>query len=113
MTPGVDDYGLWAQDPKGQLKLVLRRGDQVDVDNGPGVDLRTVDFIDAGFYGSGADPPHTFNDKGQILLSLQFTDGSSGLFVSNAAVPEPTTIALLAAAMACWGLPDSDDLRSR
>jgi hypothetical protein len=28
VTPGVDDYGLWAQDPKGQLKLVLRRGDQ-------------------------------------------------------------------------------------
>src|SRR5205085_9852789 len=79
-------YGIWAQDASGALRSILLTADQVDVDPGSGVQFRTVNSIDPA--NLGAVP--TFNNLGQIVLNVGFTDGSYGLFVSNlVAVPEP------------------------
>ena len=83
------DDGLWAEDVFGNLTLIVREGDQIDVDEGPLVDLRTVSRIEFSDFTSG------INDAGQIGFFATFTDGGQGIFVSNAvAVPEPTSIAL-------------------
>ncbi|MEZ6072461.1 MAG: PEP-CTERM sorting domain-containing protein [Pirellulales bacterium] len=38
-----------------------------------------------------------FNDRGQVAFGATFTDGTSGIFVSNAvAVPEPASLMLFA-----------------
>lgn len=84
----VDD-GLWAEDVLGNLTLIVREGDQIDVDEGPLVDLRTVERI------AFPDSTTGINDLGQVGFFATFTDGSQGIFLSNAvAVPEPTSIAL-------------------
>jgi hypothetical protein len=76
-----NDVGIWAEDRLGVLRRVVREGDLVEVAAG---DFRTVGraFIDG------------FNEFG-IGLSLSFTDGSRGAFVSDVvAIPEPSGIAL-------------------
>jgi hypothetical protein len=103
---GVDttnDLGLYAG-PAGALAKVVRKGDQLDVDPGPGVDLRTVAAI--GFRGdfntvSGGQDGRgvALTDGGLLVFSLAFTDGSSGVFVSQLTpVPEPAVAGLVAAA---------------
>ena len=82
--------GIWAEDPSGVLTLVVRIGDQLDIVDGPASDLRTVSGLSFG--GEG------FNDLGQVAFRAEFTDGSSGIFVSNlVAVPEPSSLLLLGA----------------
>lgn len=109
----TNDIGLYAGSPGSLLKIV-REGDIIDVNPGPGIDLRTVSGI--GFRGEFNDVPSggqdgrglTFTTSGYISYDLAFTDGSSGVFFSNiAAVPEPTTILLtvllvLVASLAWW-----------
>jgi len=104
-SPGT--IGLWASDPRGELQLIAREGDLMEATPG---DFRMIDQLEAftsipGYagYGSGIGRtgnsdgrPSIFNDRGQIVFSATFTDGSSGIFISNvAAVPEPSTIALM------------------
>jgi hypothetical protein len=109
-----NDQGIWATDRSGVLQLIAREGDLLEV--APG-DFRTI----AGAFGSlrfntadgngnsdhstgNADGrPSAFNNLGQLAFYASFTDGSSGIFVSNrVAVPEPTS--LLLAALAGVGL---------
>jgi len=94
----VNDEGIWSQNRVGTLQLILREGMEIDVDDGSGFDLRTV---------SAVNPLriHGFNDRGQIVFATWFSDGTSGIFVSNvAAVPEPTNwIQLLLAGIAFAG----------
>jgi hypothetical protein len=99
----TNDEGLWAQDRNGELQMIVREGMTIDVDNGITEDLRTVWMIDR----RGL---HRFNDRGQIVFAVRFTDGTSGVFVSNAvAVPEPNSLgqAVLgisaSAVVLCWG----------
>ncbi len=102
--PGVDarnDSSIWAQDLAGNLKLIARDGDLLDVSDDPAIsDFRTVRSLSF-IVGSGNDDGRAsgFNDLGQLAFSASFTDGSQGIFVSDlVAVPEPSTIALLALA---------------
>jgi hypothetical protein len=99
--------GLWASDVDGVLHLVARAGDEVDVDNGPGVDLRIFSGFSishsAIFFGQGSGNedgrPSYFNDRGQLAFWASFTDGTSGVFISDAvAVPESSGRILLAIA---------------
>ncbi|NOZ41460.1 MAG: hypothetical protein GXP24_14725 [Planctomycetes bacterium] len=88
-----NDQGIWAQNRDGVLQLIVREGDEIDVDDGPGVDLRTIERV---FPGSGQGG---FNDLGQLAFSAMFIDGTAGTFVSNlVAVPEPNSLILAAAA---------------
>jgi len=72
-------------DPWGHLSVIARAGDSLEV--APG-DFRTISTIsyDTNTYmtGGGSTP---LNDRGQVAFTAKFTDGSSGVFVSNALVP--------------------------
>jgi hypothetical protein len=68
-----DDLGIWATDPQGALRLIVRKGDVLDVDDGPEEDLRTIAALDFA----------SFNDLGQLPFAATFSDGSSGIFVSD------------------------------
>jgi len=101
--PGVNfdnDGGIWAQDLSGALRLIVREGDMLDVDDGPGTDFRMVSTLDFGpFEGSGNEDGRasSFNDLGQVAFSVIFADRSRGIFVSNlVAIPEPSTLLLAA-----------------
>ena len=85
------------------LTLIAREGDLLDVDDGPRTDFRKVSFLNF-------NRPNRlriartsgFNDLGQVAFRATFTDGTSGVFVSNlVAVPEPSSLALLA--LRCCG----------
>ena len=101
--PGIDDTndtGIWAEDINGQLKLIIREGDQIEVSPG---DFRTVSLIRAEL-GESSTSGHAnaFNDRGQIAFRATFTDGSEGIFVSNlVAIPEPSSVAILVCYMIC------------
>jgi hypothetical protein len=95
--------GLWVADPGCQPRLVVRTGVPIDVDNGAGIDLRTLVSIDfpsspisygSGVY-SGADDGRgrSFNDRGQLAFHGSFEDGSYGIFVVNTfPIPEPNSV---------------------
>ena len=103
----ASDLGIWAQDRDGVLQMIVREGDLVDVDDGPGTDFRTVTGFSL-FYpwrgtGNQDGRPSAFNDLGQLAFLASFTDRSSGIFVSSlAAIPEPASVVL--AAMTLVGL---------
>ncbi len=93
--PGItsaNNSGIWAQDREGNLQLIVRTGDLLDVDDGPNVDWRTIQFLELG--------QDFLNDRGQIAFRATFTDGSHGIFISNlVAVPEPSSIGLAVVCM--------------
>lgn len=98
----ANDGGIWAQDIHGALRLVVREGDQVDLSENPQeVDIRTFSRFDLfngdfGNYASGEGRPSAFNNRGQIAFRAEFTDGTSGIFVSDLiAVPEPISVILV------------------
>jgi hypothetical protein len=74
VTPSVKYSSIWAQDAYGVLQLIARAGTQMDVDDGPGVDLRTISSLRF----------NSINDVGQIAFAAHFADGLQGFFVSNA-----------------------------
>jgi formylglycine-generating enzyme required for sulfatase activity len=91
--------GLWATDSQGQLHLIARKGDSLEVVPG---DYRTVAFLfDVGGNATGDGRRSAFNDRGQYAFSAWFTDGSTGVFVSDVvAVPEPAILSLPGLALA-------------
>ncbi len=79
--------GLWMTDEDGSLQLVVRSGDRVDISNDPlAPNFKTVDSFNA-----VEGQPYSRADE--LLLSLRFTDGTSGIF--TATVPEPAGAMLL------------------
>jgi len=100
---GVDasnDRGIWATGLDGLLTLIAREGDLLDVEEGIGTDFRTISNL--GYFsisGNEDGRSSAFNDLGQVAFSATFTDGTSGVFISNlVAVPEPSSIALILSA---------------
>jgi hypothetical protein len=90
--------GLYAGSP-GSLSRVVAEGQLVDVDPGPGSVFRQVainglEFItqSSGDDGKGL----SFTDTGFITFRLTFTDGTSGVFITQIApVPEPGCVGLV------------------
>jgi len=84
---GVDTSnqdGLFAEDINGDLQLVARTGDLLDVDSGPSVDERIITSLF--FYGRTGNEDGRrsgFSDTGQLAFSATFSDGTSGVFVSS------------------------------
>jgi len=88
------ELGIFAQNSMGELQLIARTGGQIDVSDDPLVtDLRTISGLRSGqgLFFSGA-----FNNRGQLAFTANFTDGTSGIFVSDlVAVPEPRSLLLI------------------
>jgi hypothetical protein len=72
-SPSTRFGSIWAHDSQGELQLVALSGEQIDVDNGPGVDLRTISGLSL----------NSINDVGQVAFTA-LADGADGFFVSNA-----------------------------
>lgn len=90
---GIDDtndVALWMEISPGDLELILREGDVLDVGGG---DLRTVrDFVFPGTfdypsYGNQDGRASVFNDLGTIALHVDFDDGSEAIVL---VIPEPS-----------------------
>jgi hypothetical protein len=82
---GLNDRGLWAGEP-GDLSLIAREGDVIDVDPGAGEILKTISAISfANGYGSTpADSASAaFNDAGQIAWRALFSDASTAVFLTS------------------------------
>ncbi|TWT77935.1 hypothetical protein Pla123a_17340 [Posidoniimonas polymericola] len=97
---GNSPHGIWAEDLNGELQLIAHTGGTIDVDPDPAaVDERVIQSIWSLGAINGNVSQQYFNDRGQILFTATFTDGTTGVFVSNlVAVPEPAGLALIAAA---------------
>ncbi|MEM6853104.1 MAG: choice-of-anchor tandem repeat NxxGxxAF-containing protein [Planctomycetota bacterium] len=100
----TNDRALFAS-IAGEVLPILREGDSIEVELAGGIlESRTIADLFVGFVGAneggeGDTGFLVFNDGGQLLLEVPFTDGSSGLFVYQ--VPEPAAGVLLGIAV-CW-----------
>lgn len=94
VVSGTNSSALFAGLP-GSLVEVVRQGDLIDVDPTAGVDLRTVTGSISLIINAGGQDGRglSFNDSGQLVYRLSFTDGSTGIFTST--VPEPASLAML------------------
>ncbi|MEQ8211703.1 MAG: hypothetical protein RH917_18010 [Lacipirellulaceae bacterium] len=87
--PGVNfsqnDEALWATDLNGDLQMVVRKGDQFDVDDNSNTEeLRTITAIAPILNSAGTGGSSTsFNDAGQLAFTLFFSDFTSGVFVAD------------------------------
>jgi hypothetical protein len=82
LTGGDTDVAIVSWDLSG-LRVIAREGD-----GAPGL---AAGVNNVGGLGGGEDGRDSvINDRGQVAFGAHFTDGSSGIFISNAvAVPEP------------------------
>jgi hypothetical protein len=87
---GVDftnDRGIFVTDVTGATQLLVRTGEQLQVADG---DVRTVsDLKFVGGTNNSNGLPSGFNNHGQLAFWARFTDGSQGVFVSDAVAHVP------------------------
>ncbi|MCC7408082.1 MAG: hypothetical protein IT442_08420 [Phycisphaeraceae bacterium] len=84
---------LWGYDPTAGLMEVARVGESWAIGVG---DWRTISAIQfqGGLMSGGEDGlPSGLNDRGQVVFSLEFTDGTQGVFLT--ALPEPAGVMLV------------------
>lgn len=86
VVPG-NDTGLWVQGLGGDLRFVAREGDQLEVS--PGVSRTIADLLFAGNANTEDGRRAGMNDLGEVAFLATFTDGSSGIFVSDVAQASP------------------------
>ncbi len=95
VTP-ANDQGLWLRDRNGLLTLIARKGDTIDIAPGPATDLRqiaSIDSIENYGYADVTQQRRTLTNQGEVLFWAQFTDGTTGLFLSHP-VPEPASLVI-------------------
>ena len=96
---GLDtfDEGIWLLDGNDNLVKIVGLGDMIEV--APG-DFREVEFAQM----RGQSSTAAFgglNDLGQVAFYASFSDGTTGIFVSDAAaIPEPSSLVLMAVLVA-------------
>lgn len=79
-------FGVWATDRRGNLQLIMKPGMLVHLGDFIDDPLREVSEVTAG----------NFNARGELALSIAFTDGTQGIFVSRqVAIPEPSALVLM------------------
>jgi hypothetical protein len=96
-------FGIWGQDRAGMLRLVARVGQKFEIGPGDYREIASLAFTSK----SGGDDGRArgLNDLGQVVFHANFTDGSSGIFVSDAlTIPETHSGTLLLLAVVCLGL---------
>jgi hypothetical protein len=83
--------GVWASDAGGNVQLLFRTGQLIDVGDGLSHELAgwTIRYA-----GSAAEEgqAYAFNDAGQFAFTATFTDGTSAVLVTT--VPEPAGVAI-------------------
>ena len=91
---GNNDEGLWIERSPGDLQLVVRDGDTIEVS--PGI-FKTVSG-NPQLASAGADDGAStgLSNNGRLTFELGFSDGTSGVFMIT--VPEPASVALAALA---------------
>jgi hypothetical protein len=94
-VPGERHDGLFATDVHGNLRKIVAYGDILEV--APD-DLRQVLYVN--FQGDQHQRCATgLNDRGEVAFSVQFTDGTWGVFISSlVAIPEPPSHVLMVTA---------------
>lgn len=92
----LNDSGIFIFDPLSGLREIATIGDLVDVSEDPATtDLREISFLSLvdGSVNAFDNSRDFFNDRGQVAFLASFTDGTSGLLVSDPiSVPEPSTV---------------------
>ena len=78
---------LWATDLDGNLTLIARNGQFLEVADGDGRTIASLNMLT--FHGDDDGRPRSLNDLGQIVFQAGFTDGTSGVFLSNAVAHLP------------------------
>ena len=80
-----NDNSLWFSDVTGNVSLIVRDGNSLEV--APG-DTRVISDLAAFLGGSGDEDgfPCGFNDVGQLAFYAAFTDGSKGIFIATPAL---------------------------
>ena len=90
--------GIWATNTSGLLTKIIASGDHLQVAPGDNRTVNALMFL--GGSGGSDGRASGLNSSGQIAFWASFTDGSSGIFVSNTvATPEPSTLVLAAVGM--------------
>jgi hypothetical protein len=107
-THALNSSALYAEDPSGQLTLVIREGYPWQI--APNHVAVVKDFEWSVVDGGGQ--PAAWNDLHQLALHVTFWDGRSGNFLVTV-VPEPATIALVVSAILFTGLALCTRFRSR
>jgi hypothetical protein len=83
---GVDqtnDWSLWAASPSGELTLIARTGDAIDINPHPDVDdVRVIETL----LENGLIEPffwNQLNDNGAYTFHARFTDGEAAVLVAE------------------------------
>ena len=80
-------FGIWVERQPGELELVAREGDDLEV--APGDFRQIAQLAFQSNTGNSDGQPTGFNDAGDLAFRATFVDGSSGVFVSRThTVPE-------------------------
>lgn len=82
-----NNLGIWATDQTGMLQLIARTGGQLEV--APGVFRTISDLGMASDSGNSDGRASAFNNLGELVFWARFTNGSQGVFVSNAVAHLP------------------------
>ena len=72
--------GIYRQDPDGSSRLLLKVGDEADID-GLGTDIRTIARLNFELAGS--------SEAGEKVFEIDFTDGSIGIYTAQILAPPP------------------------
>jgi hypothetical protein len=92
IAPGTGE-GIFATDKHGNLRLIIREGDMLNVSDDPlAPDFRQIRLVNFASTTNGRSIG--FNNRGQLAFYAQFDNGG-GIFVSDlVAVPEPNTLVI-------------------
>ena len=93
-----NNHSLWVRSHDGTLLLIAREGDSFDVGVGDTRIIKSVLRSTVGMTDPTAGDSY-FNDAGQLVFELAFTDGSAGIFMAT--IPEPVFLSPLAL-LACY-----------
>lgn len=89
-------FGIWATSPQGELRLIVKEGDVINTRSSDNyVTRKIVESVSYAAALNSANAATAFNDLGELVVTLGFTDGTEGIFVFNTAIPEPSTGCLL------------------
>jgi hypothetical protein len=89
----ANEHGIWLRQHGGQLTLIARDGDYLDIAPGPTTDLRHVVGVNTlGYLGPLEQQRRMLTNLGEALFTAYFDDGSTGLFLTQ--LPEPGSLAI-------------------